>query len=103
MLRPSMRLGGGRLRPVQADPPHQAAAIGTGHGRGGAAAVAAVAAAVAALAEAWLYVSGSRRSRLRQVAALRDLDDRLRSDIGLPRRPAPAPADPWLDHRLPRW
>lgn len=37
----------------------------------------------AALAETALYACGSRRSRLHARAALRELDARLRDDIGL--------------------
>ena len=53
-----------------------------------------VAAATRALSEAWLYLSGSHRSRLRQLESQQDLDERLRRDVGLPPR-VPQQADPW--------
>ena len=53
--------------------------------------------ATTALNEIWLYLSGSHRSRLRQLEALRDLDERLRRDVGLPPR-VPQQADPWPSH-----
>lgn len=48
----------------------------------------------AALTEVLPYLSGSHRSWHWQSEALRDLDDWLRRDIGLPRR-EPPPLDPW--------
>jgi uncharacterized protein YjiS (DUF1127 family) len=35
------------------------------------------------LREPWRYLAGSPRSRIRQAAALRALDDRLLADIGI--------------------
>lgn len=49
---------------------------------------------VAVLVEAWLYLSCSRHSGLRQAEALHDLDERLRRNIGLPRRVAVPSASP---------
>ncbi len=40
------------------------------------------------LIEAVNYAAGSPRSRLRQIAALRELDDRLLDDVGITRRQA---------------
>jgi hypothetical protein len=48
----------------------------------------------AGLKEVWLYLSGSRQSRLWQLASLRDLDERLRRDVGLAPR-VPPRADAW--------
>jgi hypothetical protein len=56
---------------------------------------------VAVLVEAWRYLSCSRHSRLRQAEALRELDEHLRCDIGLPRRTAVPSASPLV--RDPPW